>query len=463
MIDRERLARCARDQGVPAQRRARAHEALAQELPGGRGVGGRAGRARLARERPVELGGRDLAEQVVVVVDRRQRDMELAGPVVGPGPGRRRDALVPLDELPPERAEILIGVAVQLALEARHHLHPGGEDEHLAALHLEVARVARDLGRDAREALEERLVAHEAAVQHRDRLGRERVRRLPQDPRQLGVDREGVGRVPELVHHRPQPARARFAVREHPHVVAPVDVGAERVLILAGARVQIAARQHGVDVVAERLEVGARGLTGSMCAERRVQRIVICGRQVLEERVGVIPGMQRLARGEAEPLSLCLIDGRLGALPGRREPAVEIVEQPEQPDLVELVERQGEDEVIAIAERAGRLVAQVRELAHEGRGAGRRSPSRRPRPGAAARGPDDSRRIFAISLSLTSRPPILPRWRENSEPRRASASMMRSARARSRWEASLARRARRTRRVNCASPPPPWSASTSCA
>ena len=80
--------------------------------------------------------------------------------------------------------------------------------------------------------------------------------------------------------------------------------------------------------------------------------------------------MQRLARREAEPLSLCLVDRRLGALPGRREPAVEIVEQPEQPGLVELVEGQGEDEVIAIAERAGCLVAQVRELAHEGRGAG---------------------------------------------------------------------------------------------
>ena len=97
--------------------------------------------------------------------------------------------------------------------------------------------------------------------------------------------------------------------------------------------------------------------------------------------------------------------------------------------LIELVEGQGEDEVIAIAERAGCLVAQVRELAHEGRGAG---PDRlRGIPAAWRRSSrsGDSRRIFAISLSLTSRPPILPRWRENSEPRRASASMMRSARA----------------------------------
>ena len=47
-----------------------------------------------------------------------------------------------------------------------------------------------------------------------------------------------------------------------------------------------------------------------MCVERRLERIVARRRQVLEERVGIVPGLQRLARREAEPLSLSLVDCR---------------------------------------------------------------------------------------------------------------------------------------------------------
>src|SRR4051812_388698 len=118
MIDRERLARGMRDQRVPAQRRARTHEALPQERARRRGLDGRAGRPRLAREGPAELRCRDLAEQVVVVVDGRQGHVDLAGPVVRPRPRWQRDALMALDEPPPERAEILIRIAVELTLEA---------------------------------------------------------------------------------------------------------------------------------------------------------------------------------------------------------------------------------------------------------------------------------------------------------------------------------------------------------
>ena len=356
--------------------------------PGGGRLDGRARRAGLARQRRRELRRRDLAEQVVLVVDRRQRDVDLARPVVrAAAPARRRDALVALDELPPDRAEILVGVAVELALEARHDLHPGREDEQLAALHLGVARIARDRGRDAGEALEERLVAHQPPVQHRDRLGRERVRGLAQQPRQLRVDREVVDGVAELVHHRREPARPRLAVREHAHVVAAVDVGAERVLVLAVARVEVAARDHAVDVVAERLEVAAGDLDRIEVLERRLERVVAGRRRILEERIRVVPGLQRLAVRDAEARALALVDRGLGALPGRRQAALEVVEQAQQPGLVELVERQREREVVAIAERAARprcagARARARAAPHAGR-----STWRHPRPRGATRDP----------------------------------------------------------------------------
>ena len=247
--------------------------------------------------------------------------MELAGPVVGPRAGGRRDALVALDEPPPDRAEVLVGIAVELALEARHDLHPGHEDEQLAALHLGVAGIARDRRADAGEALEERLVAHEAAVQHRDRLGRERVRGLAQEPGQLRVDREVVDRVAELVHHRPEPARARLAVREHAHVVTAVDVGAERVLVLAVARVEVAAREHVVDVVAERAEVGARDLDRVEVLERGLERIVGARRQRPGRRRRRSPTAAACSpAGRPRRARWPVVDRGLHARPGGREP-----------------------------------------------------------------------------------------------------------------------------------------------
>src|SRR5664279_2490315 len=77
VIDRQRLAGRMHDELVPAQRRARRHEALAQVRPGGGGLDGGARGAGLARKRPGQLRGRDLAQQVVLVVDGRKRDVDL--------------------------------------------------------------------------------------------------------------------------------------------------------------------------------------------------------------------------------------------------------------------------------------------------------------------------------------------------------------------------------------------------
>src|SRR5206468_9979172 len=72
----------------------------------------------------LQLRGGDLPEQVVLVVGRRDGEVDLGGPVwrvptVGP-----RQRLEALDEIPPEAVQILVGISIQLALERRHHRHP---------------------------------------------------------------------------------------------------------------------------------------------------------------------------------------------------------------------------------------------------------------------------------------------------------------------------------------------------
>ena len=78
----------------------------------------------------------------------------------------------------------------------------------------------------------------------------------------------------ELVQHRAEPALARLDVREDADVVDPSIVDAERVLVLVVARIQVAAGEDVVDVIAERLEVGARDLERIEVRERRLERIV---------------------------------------------------------------------------------------------------------------------------------------------------------------------------------------------
>src|SRR2546422_2151957 len=58
----------------------------------------------------LELGGHDLAKQVVVVVDRRHAEMDLARPVRAIPPFRPGEPLEALDQIPPQPVQVLRGI-----------------------------------------------------------------------------------------------------------------------------------------------------------------------------------------------------------------------------------------------------------------------------------------------------------------------------------------------------------------
>ena len=95
----------------------------------------RAGRRcppRLVRERVPELRRDDRPVEIRVVVDRRDRDVDLRRPVRRRASVGRRDELVAARRAPTRRASrSASGIAVEHALEAGHHEHPAREDEEL--------------------------------------------------------------------------------------------------------------------------------------------------------------------------------------------------------------------------------------------------------------------------------------------------------------------------------------------
>ena len=172
----ERLAGRALDERVPAQRRdPGAKNSSTSSAPA-------AGRstippARVAQRR-LELRRDELPVQVVLVVDGREREVDLRGPVgrvatVGP-----REQLEALDEVPPAARVVGVGIGVQPALEVRHHEHPAGEGEQRRAAgdRRAAGRARRGRRRSTPATAPQPLdVAHEPAEEHRDALGGERV------------------------------------------------------------------------------------------------------------------------------------------------------------------------------------------------------------------------------------------------------------------------------------------------
>src|SRR5689334_6286136 len=104
---RQRRARGELDVLVPAQAGTGTQEPLAQQLARRGRLGGRAARAQLALQRGLELGGGHLAEQVVVVVDRRDGQVDLGRPVPAADAVRAAHALVALDVRPPRGQQVL--------------------------------------------------------------------------------------------------------------------------------------------------------------------------------------------------------------------------------------------------------------------------------------------------------------------------------------------------------------------
>ena len=214
---------------------------------------------------------------------------------------------------------------------------------------------------DLEHALQPLALPGERAEEDRGRLGRDEVG-VAEQPRQRLGEAEVVDAVPELVEHRVGPVLVVGHVREHAHVAGAVDVDAERVLVLSGARIEVAAIEDLRRPRGRALESATRKRDDVLPLEQRVEVDRAVTRALLEERVRVVPGA-KLRDGAAEALGQPRVERALPARERLRRHAVALIERREQLRLVELVDREREREPVAVAERARRLVAEARELA----------------------------------------------------------------------------------------------------
>ena len=281
------------DEGVPAQARAGGEDfALEVVADSGRRDQGFVAAGDGFVQVVEHLRREHFAEEVVVVVDGREGEVELRGPV-----GARRaivgrgDVLEAGDEFPPGGIEVGGGVGgVEGTLEVRHHEAPTSEDEELRGLFLRRRRGdrARLAGRDARIGAEPGGVAREASDQHRDRLGRQDMRDIAQEKGQVVAQILIVDGVSEFVQEGSHPLLGGRTVTQNANVLEATDMNREGVLALGGPLVQVGAIENIANVQADVAEEG-RG-DGGQIGKRREEAVQIdrAGRGLLKERVAVV-------------------------------------------------------------------------------------------------------------------------------------------------------------------------------
>ena len=307
-----------------------------------------------------------------MVVDGRGRDVDLGGPVgrvpiVGPA-----HELVALDEIPPARRRARRRGRRRARARSGSSRAPSGRRRaarrgaHRRAGPRDRRRSTARAPATVREPVR---IVHEPAATHRDALGEAEVHRA-QQPRQLAVETVEVDRVTELVQHRLGPALARHVVAEHAHVVAAVDVDAERVLDLAVARLEVAAADDIADV-----EADARRTCASSARRDRRRRSTRRGRR-RRPRAGsgrtgrrsatAATPRRRSPKRAARRASSWSFSARNGAAVMSSTSASVAKSRGSSKSVVASVSR----EVIAEAERPRGLVAQPDEVAQIGRDLG---------------------------------------------------------------------------------------------
>ncbi len=310
----------------------------------------------------MDLRGDELAEHIVVVVDRAHHHVYLRRPVGHvPALGALHE-LIPLHEIPPERVEILAGIAVEPALEVEHHLAPPGEDE------LFEAQRPRDRGRDPRGVLvrnsERRLhpvrILREASEEHGGGL-REAARRIaPQEEGKAAVDVLVVRSVAELVEDRLHPVAVVLHVGENAYVAGAVDVGAEGVRVLAGTLVEVARREDILDRHADAGVERLRDLDGVLARVVPVEIQLAHLRQLLKIGIVIVPRPQILDH-HAVGLREIAVELRFQREKRLARHLVELGEDADELVLVLLAERERHRVVIIEARRPRGLVAELHE------------------------------------------------------------------------------------------------------
>ena len=252
-----------------------------------------------------ELGGEELAHQVIVVVAGIEGDVDLGGPVGFVAPGGHLQQLVFFHEFPPAAVQVLAGVLVHALFETEHHLGPAAEDHLLQAQGL--AHGPGDAfafgGADARHGAQPGRRRGEAPEEVGHGLGGERMGGVAQGPGQRAVVELGVDRVAELVQQRVHPVGIGLDAAQDAHVAGAVDVAGKSVLVLARLFEQVAALDDVVDVQAHAVEVRFGQGDQVLVLVIGVEVHRVDDRRLLEEAVLVVPGLELLfgdaaARGQ---------------------------------------------------------------------------------------------------------------------------------------------------------------------
>ncbi len=219
--------------------------------------------------------------------------MDLRRPIGRAAVVRRRDSLVALDELPPQRVQISVRIGVERTLERVHHEHPAREHEQLRGTRAQqtALELGALVGAQPEDLLEPVAPPGECSEEERRGLGCDEMGR-PQEPGQLRPDPEVVDAVAELVEHRVHRVVRRHDVRQDPDVAGAVDVDAERVLVLAVARVQVASLDDPVDLEPDTRHRATRQPDDVLALEERVEIDGPVRRRLLEERIRVVPRAQ---------------------------------------------------------------------------------------------------------------------------------------------------------------------------
>ena len=315
-----------------------------------------------------QLGGEHLAEHVVVVVDRGAGEMGLGRPVRPVPPRRTLELLVALGVFPPQGIQVLLRVLVQVLLEVQHDERPAGEDQ-LPAAALPADRPGKPLDTclvRARTVDQPARVLAQGPEKHRHAFRRQGLGGLPEVVWQTAVDVQVVDRVAQLVQRRRHPLGGGLDVAQRAHVGGPVDAGAERVLVLPRALVEVAALQDVVDRQPDAPVEDAGDLDDVLLGLPPVELVqvhLVRGRRCLEEGVVVVPGHQ-FRRGDLEPRGQLAVHLRLGLGEGLPRQPLQLVEDGEQLPGVLLLEPDLHLPVVVEPQASGRLVAQNGQL-HE--------------------------------------------------------------------------------------------------
>ena len=196
----------------------------------------------------MHLGSEQLPHHVIVIVDRRADDVNLAGIVRRVASGRSLHHLILLHLIPPKLIQILIGIFIHGFLETEHDLAPAGEDQQAIAKRLGGSLVeSPGVGDPAAHLFQPGAPLGQPLEHHGHPFGRQDVRFHAQHVGHAWRNvLAAVNRMAKLVQQGGHPVVVLDHVGQNAHIAVPVDIGAKGMRAFSLLLIEIAA---GYDVL----------------------------------------------------------------------------------------------------------------------------------------------------------------------------------------------------------------------